>query len=112
MSSTTGSAFFGNALLASTHESATAVEAAEQAAAEAAEARVAVPQSLTAPEGEAEGRIGAAAEGRIGAVRMAVAAAAEAGTATARALMTAPRFDDGATLSRAVSGLHSRTRTP
>ena len=90
MSSTTGSAFFGNALLASTHESATAVEAAEQAAAEAAEARVAVPQSLTAPEGEAEGRIGAAAEGRIGAVRMAVAAAAEAGTATARALMTAP----------------------
>jgi NADPH-dependent curcumin reductase CurA len=41
------------------------VEAAEQAAAQAAEARVAVPQSLTAPEGEARAAV-TAPEGLIG----------------------------------------------
>ena len=88
MSSTTGSASLGSALrasVASPHGSATAVEAAEQAAAEAAEARVAVPQSLTAPEGEARAAF-AAPEGGIGAA----AAAVEAGSAAARAFMTAP----------------------
>jgi hypothetical protein len=90
MSSTTGSASLGSALrasVASPHGSATAVEAAEQAAAEAAEARVAVPQSLTAPEGEARTAV-TAPEGGIGAARM--AAAVEAGSAAARAFMTAP----------------------
>ena len=92
MSSTmTGSASLGSALrasVASPHGSATAVEAAEQAAAEAAEARVAVPQSLTAPEGEARAAV-TAPEGLIGAARR--AAAVEAGAAAPH--LAAPFLD-------------------